>query len=704
MKSLIKEMRRREVFRTTGLYVGISWILIEVSSVVMPTLGVPDWVFRGLITVAVAGFPVMLVLAWFFDASREGIRLQAGPNESIAENLGARKSDFVIIGVLVIALAVSLSLNLRDDAAPAPVALETVSVAIGSVRNSTEDPLLNLAVSQALTMGLEVAQHVHVYPHQVELDFGDDLGSVDVLVSGSIGQLGNTYQIALEGQRVADQKSLFAIERVVEDSDALLPAIADLAKHIRQALGDEASLPSLGLSTNSVAATILFAQARRAELAGDWDTAMAFYQQAVGADPEFGEATASLALSLFVLGHNDAAIVQWDKAKSLMTTMPARERLRAMGRYYMVGTGVPVKAAEAYAELVKQFPADIDARSRYAVAALQQRDISNAIKQTREILKSHPANRSALEALAKYLMYAGDWEAAHAAADGVIAKYPELLSAYVVLAMANFAQGRPQDAAAAYSKLAEANEAHDGASLAALGLADLDLYRGQSESARAQLESSIENDLANSRPQFAALKYLALAEHDAEIENFSAARANAARAIELSNSLGTRITAGMIAIASAEHTDAKKIAGDLMNSVGQDERAYGLMLEGMLLTQDDQWTDAILALREAVDTVDAWLIRYALGKTYLLAGNYPAALDEFTSLNARRGEASAVFLDEMPTYRLLAELPYWTGRSHEALNNEKAALTQYESYIALRPTGTPLSEDAKIRVAALAND
>ena len=36
MKKFIRELRRREVIRTAGLYVGIGWILIEAGSVVGP--------------------------------------------------------------------------------------------------------------------------------------------------------------------------------------------------------------------------------------------------------------------------------------------------------------------------------------------------------------------------------------------------------------------------------------------------------------------------------------------------------------------------------------------------------------------------------------------------------------------------------------------------------------------------------------------
>ena len=60
MNKFIKELLRREVFRTGGLYIGIAWIFIEASSVLLPTFDVPDWVFKTIVIGAFAGFPVAL--------------------------------------------------------------------------------------------------------------------------------------------------------------------------------------------------------------------------------------------------------------------------------------------------------------------------------------------------------------------------------------------------------------------------------------------------------------------------------------------------------------------------------------------------------------------------------------------------------------------------------------------------------------------
>ncbi len=132
MKSIIRELRRREVFRTAGLYVGICWIVIEVGSVLLPVFDAPEWLFRGMIIAAVAGFPVMLILAWFFDVNEGGISLQGDVQDTAPEKMGARKSDFAIIGFLGVALVVSLYLNVSDES-PNDTVLEPVAVLISMV-------------------------------------------------------------------------------------------------------------------------------------------------------------------------------------------------------------------------------------------------------------------------------------------------------------------------------------------------------------------------------------------------------------------------------------------------------------------------------------------------------------------------------------------------------------------------------------------
>ena len=42
-------------------------------------------------------------------------------------------------------------------------------------------------------------------------------------------------------------------------------------------------------------------------------------------------------------------------------------------------------------------------------------------------------------------------------------------------------------------------------------------------------------------------------------------------------------------------------------------------------------------------------------------------MDEFTACMDGQGEATAVFLDDLPTYRYMADVPEWLGRAQEGL-------------------------------------
>ncbi len=83
LNKFIRELRRREVFRTAGLYVGIGWLLVEVASVVLPAFDAPEWVLRAMIIVMVVGFPVALVLAWIYDFTEHGIVVQGDPTDTV---------------------------------------------------------------------------------------------------------------------------------------------------------------------------------------------------------------------------------------------------------------------------------------------------------------------------------------------------------------------------------------------------------------------------------------------------------------------------------------------------------------------------------------------------------------------------------------------------------------------------------------------
>ena len=71
---LTAELRRREVYPVIVAYAIVAWVLLQIGEVTFEPLGLPDWAMTALIVVVVAGFPVVLVLAWVYDITPHGIR------------------------------------------------------------------------------------------------------------------------------------------------------------------------------------------------------------------------------------------------------------------------------------------------------------------------------------------------------------------------------------------------------------------------------------------------------------------------------------------------------------------------------------------------------------------------------------------------------------------------------------------------------
>jgi adenylate cyclase len=70
--ALMTELKRRNVFRVGAAYAIVGWLLLEVASVILPALHLPDWALTLLVVFVVAGFPLALILAWELELTPEG--------------------------------------------------------------------------------------------------------------------------------------------------------------------------------------------------------------------------------------------------------------------------------------------------------------------------------------------------------------------------------------------------------------------------------------------------------------------------------------------------------------------------------------------------------------------------------------------------------------------------------------------------------
>ena len=104
--SFFNELKRRNVFRVGIAYAVVAWLVMQFADVVLNNITAPGWVFQAIMLLLAIGFPIVLVFAWAFEMTPEGLKKEKDidRSQSIAPRTG-RKLDRTIILVLVLALA-----------------------------------------------------------------------------------------------------------------------------------------------------------------------------------------------------------------------------------------------------------------------------------------------------------------------------------------------------------------------------------------------------------------------------------------------------------------------------------------------------------------------------------------------------------------------------------------------------------------------
>lgn len=705
------------MFRTAGLYVGICWILIEAGSIVLPTFDAPEWMMRAIIIVAIVGFPVTLVLAWVFDLTDSGIDVQDDPTGTIIPPIGSRRMDYIVIGVLSVALILSVYLNFNSG----PVVEEEMaplSVLIADFDNQTGDPVFDGSIEQTLNIGIEGATFITAFNRSAaqsqisKLQPGgklDEEGArliavrqgVQLVLTGSIEEKDGRYQFFVHALDPESGDVVAEADETAKDKSAVLLAVTALAGELREDLGDtsiedETLRAAETFTAGSLQAAQDYTHAQNLAYLGNYEESLEFYKRAIDSDPQFGRAYSGWALASFNLGRNDEAAELWQKALSFMESMTDRERFRTLGLYYMAVSKNYQKAIESYESLVQKYPADGAGHNNLAVAYFSTLNFERAMQEGSSVLEIYPNSIFYKQNFALYAMYAGEFDLAETRAREVIEQDASRYYAWLPIAIANMSRGDLSAARQSYESMAATGAR--GASLANLGLADTELYRGQYEQAQEILQTGIDADVEVGNQRAIATKSIALAESFAGTGDTAASVESIRAALAAGGGIARQVPAAMLFMQLGQADQAAAIGNELLQELQPQGRAYGNMILGALDSVAGRHIAALDKLRLAVELSDSWLVRFQLGRAYFESGSFAEALDEFNICESRRGEASAIFLDDLPTWRYLATLAYWQGRAQQELGMTSAANESFQAYAGLRPASDPLAVDARQRI------
>ncbi len=705
-RSLFHEIRRRHIFRTSSAYVLGAFAVLQGVDMVRQAFDWPRGLILAGLAVAVLGFPVNVFLAW-----------QAYDHDDDVWSTFARslpRPTWILVGVLAVAAAGVGAWRIWGTSKPPPA---TLTVLVADLHNRTGEGVFDGTLEPALGLALEGASFVNAYRRDTARRIADELkleGSgldekrarlvaqregIGVVTGGSVEKTASGYRVSLHAVDASTGRELVTASEEVQGKDGALPAAGKLAARVRAALGDAtpeaAQLQQAEtFSAGSLDAAHAYALGMRATEEGRTDEAVRQFQEAVRLDPRMGRAWSGLAVVEQNRGRNAEAERYFEKAMANVDRMSEREKYRSRSVYYLHQDDVD-KAIEDLVPLLQKYPGDNAGHANLAVAWQLKRDFRKAIESGKRAVEISPKKVAQRNNLGLFEMYAGDFEAAIREQQKVLELSPGFAGGYVGLALAQSAAGRRDEAVATWGRLAALGG--DAASTAAEGLADLAMLEGRLGEARALLEKAIEDDARAGRDEALGRKAAMLGA--VLLSSGQAARAVAAadRGRKATAADDVRFQLGMVYAGAGEERKARAISEDLQARLGADARMYGLLLDAAMASKKRNHVEAVARAKAALQLLDAWLARYALGRVYLEAGAYAQAQQELEAAVQRRGEATDVFLQIVPTYRLYGQAQYALARAQEGLKSPAAA-DSFKAFLALkRGSDDPLVADAKRR-------
>jgi eukaryotic-like serine/threonine-protein kinase len=601
-----------------------------------------------------------------------------------------------------------------------PVPHKEVSLLVADFANRTGDAVFDETLEPAFIIGLEGASFIQSFnrsaarqeaarlkPGATALDepatrMIATREGIDVVVLGAIDKKNNEYAIQVKAVDGITGNAISAKSRSAQKSE-VLGAIGRLAADLRSSLGDTTP-ESVKLSAqetftaNSLEAAHEYAEAQNLLWDGKWEEALPHYEQATKLDPDMGRAYAGYAVASLNLGRRGDADKYFHQALTHIDRMTDREKYRTRGSYFIM-LGEPAKAIDEYSALLKAYPYDDAGHSNLAISYFYSRDMQRAVEEGRRDAQNNPRGLMQRTNLALYEAYAGNFQNAVKEAQEVLKRNPKSVSALGALAMGYLGDDKAAEATAVYEKMRPVSAR--GASSSATGLADVALWEGRLKDARDVLDKGIASDEAAKSGDAAAIKLNYLASVWLKEGDSKRALAAADKALTLSRDPVILYGAGHIAAEAGQTGKVASLSSELTSKPSSDFQSYANLLLGEADLKNGDATNALNKFKDAKRLADSWLAHFDLGRAYLAMGAFSEASSEFDICMKRRGEAAAVFLDDVPSYHLYAPVLYYQGLAHEGLKSADAA-QYFKQFLAIKAKGAgdPMIADARRRLGS----
>ncbi|MBT8070438.1 MAG: tetratricopeptide repeat protein [Gammaproteobacteria bacterium] len=355
--SFFEELKRRNVIRVGIAYGVAAWFILQLSDVVLENISAPDWVMQTIMLVLVIGLPVVILFAWAFEMTPEGIKKEKDVDRSQSiTSVTGRKLDRMIIGILTVTVAYLLIDKLvLQDSPPAPT--ETVqsapveteapvdtgpSVAVlpfVNMSGDTDNEYFSDGLTETLLHMLAQLPELRVAARTSSFAFkGKDTGIAEIsevlgvahVLEGSVQKSGNRVRITAQLIRANDGFHVWSqsYDRNLDDIFAIQDEIAkDVAGALDTSLlgGSDKAMHAVNTSNLTAYESYLRGLEQQAIFSySSLEVAENHFKQALAQDPAFIDAR--LALVRNYLMKNGTGLLNNDELEELAKPLISQVR------------------------------------------------------------------------------------------------------------------------------------------------------------------------------------------------------------------------------------------------------------------------------------------------------------------------------------------------------------------------------------------
>lgn len=442
---LFSELKRRNVLRMAVLYVVAAWLVMQVAGVLIDLGSLPRWFGPIVLPLLVIGFPIAMVLSWFYEITPEGIARDedAARVEPLAEAKG-RRVDFIVIALL--AAAVILFAYDKWWIGPPP----EKSVAVLPFVNMSDDPeqgYFSDGISEELLNVLARLPDLKVAARQSSFVFKDkDLSIAEIgrllnvahVVEGSVRRSGDLLRITAQLINAEDGYHLWSgtFDRELEDvftiQDEIAREISNALK-IEFALAGGDKVPASVFRAANVDAYDVYLEGRNLVHQRDPDSlakAIHHFERALRVDANFAPAHAQLAIAAILEVQVGARLVEdarliavphIERALELEPDLAEAHAARALLAEYELELEATLEHARRALELN---PSYSDALTWTAIALDGLGRYEESFEAFSRVLEVDPLNVIGLRNYAEQLMKFGRTAEAHEVADRLLTVSP----------------------------------------------------------------------------------------------------------------------------------------------------------------------------------------------------------------------------------------------------------------------------------------